>query len=80
MMAESTQGPNHFRNPLIGDGIGETQINVQAAMSLLKQLQCGNDGKGVDLTPISNQGLHLFNTCILQAIEYEMASRSDNAE
>lgn len=76
-MTTSTYEQNNFRNPLIGDGVGETQINVQAAMSLLKQLQCDNSGKGLELTPISNQGLHLFNICILQAIEYEMACRSD---
>lgn len=77
-MTTSAQDQNYFRNPLIGDGIGETQINIQAAMSLLKQLQCENNGNGIDLTTISNQGLHLFNTCILQAIEYEMSYRSDN--
>ncbi len=77
-MSTSTHDQNYFRNPLIGDGIGETQINIQAAMSLLKQLQNENSGNGIDLTPSSSQGLNLFNTCILQAIEYEMSYRSDN--
>lgn len=79
-MTESSLPLDHYRNPLIGHQIDDTQLNIQAAMSLLKLLQDTSDRQGIELTPLSNQGLALFNSCILQAIEYEMSSCPNNEE
>ncbi len=79
-MAEKTEALSYTAmNPIIGNTSLETLHNLRAIMTLMKVLQSNNETGGLDLNKLASDGLYLFNTCLLQAIEYEIGrAQSDN--
>ncbi len=72
-MAEKAEALSYTAmNPIIGDTLLETLHNLRAIMTLMKVLQSNNEMGGLDLNKLASDGLYLFNTCLLKAVEYEI--------